>query len=66
MITTSEHASSMGGSQIFLSVGEQMSVDDLFKSMVITSANDATVALAEKISGSESFFVISMNEECKN
>lgn len=65
MVTTSEHASSMGGSQIFLSVGEQMSVDDLFKSMVIASANDATVALAEKISGSESFFVTSMNEECK-
>lgn len=65
MITTSEHASSMGGSQIFLSVGEQMSVDDLFKSMVIASANDATVALAERISGSESFFVTSMNEECK-
>lgn len=65
MITTSEHASSMGGSQIFLSVGEQMSVDDLFKSMVIASANDATVALAEKISGSESYFVTSMNEECK-
>ena len=65
MITTSEHASSMGGSQIFLSVGEQKSVDDLFKSMVIASANDATVALAEKISGSESYFVTSMNEECK-
>ena len=65
MVTTSEHASSMGGSQIFLSVGEQMSVDDLFKSMVIASANDATVALAEKISGSENFFVTSMNEECK-
>lgn len=65
IITTSEHASSMGGSQIFLSVNEQMSVEDLFKSMVIASANDATVALAESISGSEEFFVKAMNDECK-
>lgn len=65
IITTSEHASSMGGSQIFLSVSEQMSVEDLFKSMVIASANDATVALAEAISGSEEFFVSLMNDECK-
>lgn len=65
IITTSEHASSMGGSQIFLSVSEKMSVEDLFKSMVIASANDATVALAEAISGSEEFFVSLMNDECK-
>ena len=47
VLTTSEYASSMGGSQIFLSPFEQMKVEDLFKSMVIASANDAAVVLAE-------------------
>lgn len=61
MITSSEYASKMGGSQIYLSPGEKMSVDDLFKSMVIASANDAAVALAEAISGSERHFVELMN-----
>lgn len=63
LITTSEHASSMGGSQIYLSVGEKMSVTDLLKSVAIASANDASVALSEAISGSEANFVIMMNEE---
>lgn len=63
LITTSEHASSMGGSQIYLSVGEKMSVTDLLKSVAIASANDASVALSEAISGSEANFVTMMNEE---
>ncbi len=64
-VTTSEHAASMGGSQIFLSVGEKMTVDDLFKSMVIASANDAAVALSERVSGSEENFVKKMNYTAK-
>lgn len=63
MVTTSEYASSMGGSQIFLSVGEQMCVADLIKSIIIASANDACVAMAEFIGGSEASFVEMMNEE---
>lgn len=65
MITTSEYASSMGGSQIYLAAGETMPAEDLFKSMVIASANDAAVALTEAISGSEKFFVAQMNDEVK-
>ena len=65
MITTSENAASKGGSQIFLAVGEQMSVDDLIKSICIASANDATVALAEHIAGSETAFVQRMNQMVK-
>lgn len=64
-LTTSENAKSMGGTQIFLEAGEQMTVNDLFKSMVIASANDAAVTLAEGISGSEAFFVSQMNDEVK-
>lgn len=64
-LTCSEYASSMGGSQIFLSVGERMSVDDLLKSVCIASANDATVVLAEAISGSEVGFVTLMNNKAK-
>lgn len=64
-LTTSEYASKMGGSQIFLSPGEKMKVEDLFKSMVIASANDAAVCLAEGISGSDKFFVEQMNNEVK-
>lgn len=60
-VTVSENAASMGGSQIFLEAGEQMSVEDLVKSVVIASANDAAVALAEHISGSEGAFVERMN-----
>lgn len=62
IVTASTHASSMGGSQIFLKEGEQMSVEDLVKSVVIASANDAALALAEHISGSEETFVARMNE----
>ena len=60
-VTASAHASSMGGSQIFLKEGEQMTVEDMLKSVVIASANDAAVALAEHIAGSESAFVAKMN-----
>src|SRR5690625_1952934 len=64
-ITVSEYASSMGGSQIFLDVGEQMTVEDLVKGIAIASGNDASVALAERIAGSESAFVAMMNEKVK-
>lgn len=65
LITTSFNASQMGGSQIFLSVGEQMKVSELLKSVVIASANDACVALAEEISGSIESFVKLMNDKAK-
>ena len=61
MIRVSETAASMGGSQIFLAAGEEMSVDDLLKGLIVSSANDAAVALAEAISGSEEAFVVRMN-----
>ncbi len=64
-ITTSAHASSMGGSQIFLQVGEKMSVRDLIRGIAIASGNDATVALAEKIGGTEEGFVKMMNDKAK-
>ena len=60
-VTVSERAASMGGSQVFLEVGEKMSVEDMIKSVVICSANDAAVALAEFVEGSESAFVDKMN-----
>lgn len=60
-LTTSSYAASMGGSQIFLAPNERMSVEDLFKSMVIASANDAAVVFAERISGTESNFAKLMN-----
>lgn len=60
-VTASEHACSMGGSQIYLEPGEQMSVEDLLKSVVIASANDAALALAEHIAGTEESFVAMMN-----
>ncbi len=63
MVTTSERAASMGGSQIYLKVGEQMSVRDMLKSVVIASANDAAAALAEHICGSLETFVEKMNEK---
>lgn len=61
-VTASTRASSMGGSQIFLKEGEQMPVRDLVKSVVIASANDAALALAEAVSGSEEAFVRNMNQ----
>ncbi len=61
-ITVSDYASGMGGSQVFLKAGEEMSVSDLLKSVVVASANDAAVALAEATAGSEEAFVARMNE----
>ena len=66
MVTVSAHAASMGGSQIFLEVGEQQSVRDLTKSIVIASANDAAVAMAEFVAGSEDAFVTAMNKKAKD
>jgi len=66
MITTSEKESSMGGSQIFLKVGEKMTVEDLLKGVAIASGNDAVVALAERVSGSEEQFVKRMNIRAKD
>ncbi len=65
-VTISEHAASMGGSQIFLEPMEQQTVKDLTKSIAIASANDAAVAMAEFIGGSEENFVKMMNEKAKN
>ena len=64
-VSTSEHAASMGGSQIWLEVGEEMTVHDLLKAVAVGSANDASVALAEHISGSEEGFVALMNYKAK-
>lgn len=65
IVTTSAYAASMGGSQIYLKEGEQMTVEDMVKSVVISSANDAAVALAEHICGSEEIFVLKMNEKAR-
>lgn len=65
MITVSENASSMGGSQILLETGEQMSVEDLFKGVAVGSGNDAVVALAEAVSGNVESFVELMNKKVK-
>ncbi|MDD3341470.1 MAG: D-alanyl-D-alanine carboxypeptidase [Bacilli bacterium] len=65
MITVSETASSMGGSQILLEVGEKMSVRDLFKGVAVASGNDAVVALAERIAGTKDEFVKKMNARAK-
>ncbi|MBQ2135263.1 MAG: D-alanyl-D-alanine carboxypeptidase, partial [Clostridia bacterium] len=65
VISASEHACSMGGSQIWLEPGESMEVDSLLKAAVIASANDATVALGEAVAGSEEGFVALMNERAK-
>jgi D-alanyl-D-alanine carboxypeptidase (penicillin-binding protein 5/6) len=62
VVTASAHAASMGGSQIFLKEGEQMTARDLIKSVVIASANDGAVALAEHTYGSEEAFVKRMNQ----
>ena len=63
MVTISEHAAGMGGSQVFLEVGETQTVETLLKCISIASANDAVVAMAEFISGSEEAFVQKMNEK---
>lgn len=62
MVQTSEYAASMGGSQVYLEPGEEMPVWEMVKCVVISSANDAAVALAEKVAGSEEAFVAKMNE----
>ena len=62
VLTASAHAAGMGGSDIWLKEGEQMSVDDLIKACVVMSANDAAVVLAEAIAGTEDAFVQRMNE----
>lgn len=64
-ILVSANAASMGGSQIFIREGEEFTVEELVKSTVIASANDAAVALAETIAGSESAFVERMNQRAK-
>lgn len=61
-VTASEAAAGKGGSQVYLEVGEQMSMDDMLKSVVVSSANDCATALAEHVAGSESAFVAMMNE----
>ncbi len=65
VVTASDHACSMGGSQIWLEPGEAMTVDDLLKATVIASANDACTALGELVAGSEEGFVALMNERAK-
>lgn len=64
-VVASEQAASMGGSQIFLEAGEQMTVKELLKGVAIASGNDASVALAEHLYGSEKNFVRKMNEKAK-
>lgn len=60
-VCVSEYAASMGGSQVYLEPGEEMSVEEMLKCVIIASANDATVALAEHVAGSEEAFVAQMN-----
>lgn len=64
-VRASANACSMGGSQIYLKENEEMTVEDLLKSVIIASANDAAVALAEHICGSEEAFVDKMNEKAQ-
>ncbi|MCG1029834.1 D-alanyl-D-alanine carboxypeptidase family protein [Virgibacillus halodenitrificans] len=64
-VRVSERAASMGGSQIFLEAGEEMTVKDLLKGIAVASGNDASVALAERIAGSEKAFVKKMNQKVK-
>lgn len=64
-VTISDHAASMGGTQVFLDANSSHPVENLLKAMVVCSANDATVALAEKVAGSEEAFVDMMNKEAE-
>ena len=66
VVTASAHAASMGGSDIWLEEGEQMTVDEMIKATAVASANDAAVALAEFISGTEDDFVRAMNDKAKS
>ncbi len=65
VVTTSEHAANMGGSQVYLEAGEQQSVETLIKCICISSANDACVAMAEHLAGTEEAFVEKMNARAK-
>ncbi len=64
-VLTSEHASSMGGSQVFLAEGETQTLDTMLKCIAVASGNDASVAVAEHIAGTEDAFVDMMNEKAK-
>ncbi|MCM3714808.1 D-alanyl-D-alanine carboxypeptidase [Alkalihalobacillus oceani] len=64
-VRTSEYAASMGGSQVFLEPGEEMTVSDMLKAIAVASGNDASVAMAEHIGGSEEEFVNMMNEKAR-
>lgn len=61
-VTASEAAAAKGGSQVYLEIGETMSMDEMLKSVVVSSANDCATALAEHVAGSEAAFVVMMNE----
>jgi len=65
IVTTTDHAASMGGSQVYLEAGEQQSVETLIKCISIASANDACVAMAEHLAGTEEAFVSEMNKKAK-
>ena len=65
MVTTSESAAAKGGSQVYLKVGESMSVSDMVKAIAVSSANDCACAMAEHIAGSEAAFVEKMNQRAK-
>lgn len=65
VVTTSDHAASMGGSQVYLEPGEQQTVETLIKCICISSANDACVAMAEHLAGTEVAFVDEMNKKAK-
>ncbi|KAB7709226.1 D-alanyl-D-alanine carboxypeptidase [Bacillus aerolatus] len=64
-IRTSEYAASMGGSQVFLEPGEEMTTREMMQGIAIGSANDASVAMAERVAGSEEMFVKKMNQKAK-
>ncbi|OEH85700.1 D-alanyl-D-alanine carboxypeptidase [Desulfuribacillus stibiiarsenatis] len=65
VVTASENASAMGGSQIFLATNEQMTVEEMLRGITIASGNDATVAMAEHLAGTEAEFVKMMNQKAK-
>lgn len=65
IVTTSDHAASMGGSQVYLEPGEQQTVETLIKCICISSANDGCVAMAEHLAGTEEAFVEEMNKKAK-
>ena len=65
VVTVSANAAGMGGSQVFLAEGEKITVEDLLKSVCVSSGNDAAVALAEKVSGVTELFVEQMNNRAK-